>query len=523
MCVAKVHALESEAPVPSKSTPPPAAGVLPHFDILEYQIEGNSVLPAIEIERAVYGFLGPGKTIIDVEAARAALERAYQQRGYLSVFVDIPEQKVDNGVVRLRASEGKVEKLRVSGNRYYSRGSIRSQVPSLAVGTVPEFPKVQEELARLNRNADKRVTPVLRPGTTPGTVEAELQVEDRSPLHGGIELNNRKSPNTEPLRLQGFLRYDNLWQREHSAAIQYLTSPQDTTQVKALSGTYVLPSPWDDDVVAFYGVHSNSNVAAIGGLTVLGKGDIFGARYIMPLKALTALSHSLTWGIDYKQFDQSLGFAGGDPIVTPISYVAFSLQYAATAIGKRGTTQATFSANFAPRGIFENNDAEFENNRFGAHANYIYLRGELSREQTLAHGMSWYARVGGQVASQPLINNEQFVAGGVDTVRGYLEAEQSGDDAFYGRFELRSPNFSGATSWLNEWIVLAFLDAASLHVQDALPGQTASFNLSSAGIGLHLKKQPHLDASLDVAVPFESAQATRAGEPRLLFRVAYEF
>ena len=52
-----------------------AAQAKPQFDVWEYQIQGNSRLDAIDIERAVYAHLGPAKTIDDVEQARAALEQ----------------------------------------------------------------------------------------------------------------------------------------------------------------------------------------------------------------------------------------------------------------------------------------------------------------------------------------------------------------------------------------------------------------------------------------------------------------
>ena len=47
------------------------------FDILEFVVEGNTVLPALDIERAVYPHLGEKKTIASVEAAREALEKRY--------------------------------------------------------------------------------------------------------------------------------------------------------------------------------------------------------------------------------------------------------------------------------------------------------------------------------------------------------------------------------------------------------------------------------------------------------------
>ena len=62
------------------------------FDLLELQVEGNTLLDRVRVERAVYPFLGEGKTVKDVEAARQALEIVYRDSGYATVVVDIPEQ-----------------------------------------------------------------------------------------------------------------------------------------------------------------------------------------------------------------------------------------------------------------------------------------------------------------------------------------------------------------------------------------------------------------------------------------------
>ena len=65
-------------------------------DVNEYFVRGNTVLDARAIEEAVYPFLGPQKALSDIEGARDALQKAYQERGYQSVFVELPEQAVAN-------------------------------------------------------------------------------------------------------------------------------------------------------------------------------------------------------------------------------------------------------------------------------------------------------------------------------------------------------------------------------------------------------------------------------------------
>ncbi|MEI9898608.1 MAG: ShlB/FhaC/HecB family hemolysin secretion/activation protein [Chthoniobacter sp.] len=50
------------------------------------------------------------------------------------------------------------------------------------------------------------------------------------------------------------------------------------------------------------------------------------------------------------------------------------------------------------------------------------------------------AKVQGQIANEPLVSAEQFSAGGLSSVRGYLEGEVPGDNAIIGSIELRSPS-----------------------------------------------------------------------------------
>ena len=286
---------------------------MPSFDIMEYAVEGNTRLPDIAIERAVTPFLGEAKDLRAVEAARAALETAYRDAGYLTVVVSIPEQDVGGGVVTLSVLEGQVERLRVKGAEYHLPSGIRAQLPELAAGNVPYFPEVQRQLDVLNRGADLKATPVLKAGKSPGMVEVQLEVDDGLPLHGSVDLNNRQSANTTALRLSGAVRYDNLWQRGHSASLTMQTSPEKTDEVRTLAGTYVLPVNDRGHALALYSVFSRSKFATISGspgLSMLGNSDIYGLRYALPLPGYANVSQSLSAGIDYKDIQQTVVVAG---------------------------------------------------------------------------------------------------------------------------------------------------------------------------------------------------------------------
>lgn len=516
-------AVAAEDSVPPAAVPEAAKDVA-HFDVFEYRVEGNTVLGRAEVERAVYRFLGPKKTIEDVNAAREALEAAYRDSGYLTVYVDIPEQKVDSGIVTLKVTEGRIERVKVTGSRYYSLGYIRSRAPSIAEGQIPYFPQVQKELAGLSHGQDRVVTPVLKPGSAPGTLQVELKVKDQNPLHGGVELNNRQTPNTSEWRLIGYLRYDNLFQRDHSVAVQYQVTPLDTSEISVLSGTYLLGVPGTNHLLALYAVHSNNDIAAVGDVRVLGNANIFGARYIVPVRGTETLSHYFTFGLDRKDYGENVRLVGADDLSNPISYSPVSAGYSASLAGKKGTTRFSLTANTAFRNFLGNSDEEFQRRRSNARANYLALRGEVQREQKLPRNAALLAKVGGQTASQPLISSESFFAGGLDSVRGYLEAERVGDTAVYGTVELRSPPLvEPGTSRIDEFTTFGFIDAATVRVLRPLPQQEHKFDLLSAGLGLKLRAWNALTGTLVAGVPFTDGIETRRHEPRITVRVAYDF
>ena len=518
---------------PAHAVEPDQAG--DRFDLLEFAVEGNTALPVQRIEEAVYPHLGEKKSIQDVEAARTALEMAYHDGGYPTVFVDIPEQEVNSGKVRLRVTEGAVERLRVTGSRYFSLGRIKAVAPELAEGKVPYFPAVQKQLAALNQVGDRRVTPLLRPGRTPGKVEVELKVADKPPLHGSVELNDRYSANTTKTRLSASLRYDNLFQREHSLSLSAQTAPEDTDESKVLSATYVWPLA-GGNYLAAYGVISESDVAAVGDINVVGNGKIAGLRFIMPLRARPAYSHSLTLGVDYKDFEETVLLQGADSANTPISYLPFSLGYEGTRQGQGSQTKFGATLNFSLRGLA--NDQleclpgvfldEFACKRYLGDANYAFLRLDLKHNREVGKGWRLAGRLSTQVASGPLISNEQFSAGGADSVRGYPESSASGDYGLIGGLELQTPSLTRsrpalAGLGLGELIPYLFVEGASLRLLDALPGQTDRFNLASAGLGVRLKGWDGLSASLDLAHPFEDAGQVEAGDGRVHFRLGYEW
>ncbi len=498
-----------------------------HYDIYEYRVEGNSLLNDGDIERAVTPFLGENKALADIEAARATLERQYHDAGFITVLVSIPEQSIDSGVVTLSVVQAPVSKLRVVGSQYNLPSDIKSGVTEVAEGRVPNFLELQRQLGNVNKSADMRVSPILKPGKTPGTVEVQLDVEDQLPLHASLEVTHRedknlsdtnKSPQKTPTKISASVRYDNLWQRHHSLGITLQTSPEDTREVRTLMANYMLPVGSSGDALSMFAVQSRGETPRLA-INSIGNVDQLGLRYALTWPSDERFMQSATLGVDIKRP------RNGPPElddVRSVVYAPFTLSYHGAWLNQ-GTPEFSLDVGtkFGLRGLLGANDAKFAyfardvSNVGSQHsANFMALTAGI--QSTLPWGR-WTVsgKLDGQAAFAPLLSSEQFFAGGADSVRGYKENEANGDVGIHGSLELSTPTFKidpTAGRWRANG--LAFMDAAWVHKIQwdvATTNSQATMSLLGAGLGLRLTGPYGMSLQIDGAKALKDGDVSNGG------------
>jgi len=491
------------------------------FDILEIRVKGNTLLSKKVLEKSVYSFLGYKKTLDDVEQARSTLEKSYKSAGYPAVVVSIPEQKINNGIVKIQVVEGKISRVRISGSQYHSLTNIKQKVPALSRGNVLYLPDVQQQLNNLNQSSpDRKITPVLRPGRSPGTVEVELKVQDTLPMHGEVEINNRNSSTTTKTRASASLRYDNLFQKQHSFGLQYQISPEKTEEVKVLALTYIMPVSSENDRLVIYGIDSNSKVSTLGDTTVLGNGKILGVRWVKPLTGTQSYFHSISPGFDYKDFEDTQEIDGTDTIF-PISYWSTTFRYDASVISQQQLYQYNASIVFGvPINSRQN---EFTSKRVNSKTNFLFFTGGVSHKYSFENKYEIRTRLDAQIATSPLISNEQFSAGGATSVRGYFESQLVNDTGITASLELVSPPLYESIKDINDFRLHLFYDGSKSWRKDPLPGEGDSSQISGAGVGFRLKALNDLSATMDVAWALKDQGEIKKNDVRLHFKLAYEF
>jgi hemolysin activation/secretion protein len=368
---------------------------------------------------------------------------------------------------------------------------------------------------------------------TPGTVDVDLNVEDKLPLHANVELNNRQSPNTTDLRLNGTIHYDNLWQRGHSLSFTYQTAPKRRDDMEAFSASYLTRIP---DVEWFsvltYGVISRSDVALLGDINVVGPGETFGMRGVITLPSKENFYHTLSVGLDYKHFGQTLSL-GTDSFDSPITYFPVVASYSASLQVEKSLTQLSATVTHGLRGFGSDSWAEWDAKRYMATPNFFTLNAELTETYELPEGFQLFGRIGGQLGDQPLVSSEQYSIGGMQTVRGYLESTALGDSGGSATLEVRSPNIGALLQTeleksgeapkdrkiFNDWRLFAFVDGGFTMIHEPLVEQESRTKLWSYGAGTTFKVLDVLSGMVAVAVPEATDSSVKEGEPRVLFRI----
>lgn len=335
------------------------------FVVRGYHIDGNTVLPSEEFG-PLTNFIGTNVTVSRLKEGLGQLQLRYRELGFPTVAVTLPQQKLTNGIVRLKVVEGVLGRVMVKDNTWFSSNNVMRALPGLTTNILINTKWLQPELDRANANADRQIYPEITPGTEPGLTELTLKVKDRMPLHGHTEINDKSTPQTPLLRSDTALQYDNLWQREHQIGVEYNFSPQnlkpadspyssffDAPAVASYSTFYRIPIRPGDDLretyerlpvafgydqvthrfnlppptgtpeLVFFASRSTTDTGSRYGptnnLTSTATLNVdsqvvernpsetadFGAKFILPLSAWRGIQSSLSFGLDYKYYQAS--------------------------------------------------------------------------------------------------------------------------------------------------------------------------------------------------------------------------
>ncbi len=489
----------------------------PQFTIQSFEVIGDSILGAEVIQRLVTPHTGKEKDFSDVQRALEALEGAYRDRGYGVIQVALPEQDITKGVVRFNIIQPKIGKVIVEGNEHFSKENVRRALPSVKEGETPNSKDIARNLQLAAEHPVKQTSVLLRSGASEGLVDVNVRVTDDKPWRLVGTLDNSGTADTGYWRLGVGYQHTNLFDRDHTLSLQYITSPGHMNQVAIYGVGYRIPYYHLNSSLDLFAGYSDVDSGTVAGLfAVSGKGSIYGARWNYYLPKSGDIEHKVYASLDYRAYQNNVTLAGIG-FVPDITVHPVSIGYAG--LKRMTASEWSFNASLA-RNLPGGNDgraADFQATRFGANKDYTILRYGTSFSHAFRN--EWQGRIAymGQYTQDALIPGEQFGVGGVDTVRGYLPREASNDRGYATQVELYTPNFSDKVGLNDKWRsrLVGFYDFGSVSRNDALPGEQTGKYLASTGVGLRMAFGKSVSLRVDVAQILKAHGTRQTNEQRM--------
>lgn len=402
------------------------------FDIVRFQVEGNTLLPAEQVQQLVAPFAGKKRVYGDVQKALEALEGAYRKAGYGTVQVFVPEQELAAGTVRLVVTESVVGKIALEGNKHFDAANIRNTLPGLKEGTAPNMRALSENIQLANENPAKKIDVTLGVSEAENKVDAKIAVTDDDPRRFIVTLDNTGTDSTGRHRLGVAWQHANLFNLDHVLTVALTGAPDIPTGQQMMVGSiaYRLPLYSIGDSIDFAYGHSNVNtaVAQATGLNIIGKGEVFALRWNHYLPRVGEYTSKIVAGYDNKSIETCLGAVCSTEVIQPAS-IAY--------VGQRlGSGRALDYSAGAAMG-------SSVSSAFGV-ASYDFMIYRLAASYTQLLGGDWAARAafGGQYSNKAVPAVEQLGIVGSTAVRGFYERGLSGDHGYYTNLELYTPDYA---------------------------------------------------------------------------------
>ena len=505
-----------------------------HFDIVRFQIEGNTLLPQAQVQAIVAPLIGPKRVYGDIQKALEALEGAYRAAGYSTVQVYVPEQELTSGVVRLQVTEGVIGKVAISGNKHFDNANIRASLPALKEGKAPNLREMSENIQLANENPAKQVAVSLGVSEDEGKVDAKVAVTEENPQRFFVTADSTGTAATGRSRVGVAYQNANLLNRDQTLTLAYTGSADAPAGVKVdiFSIGYRMPFyGFGDSLDLIYGnssVNTPSTSPTLGGaLGIVGKGEVFGARWNHYFARRGEYSSKLIYGFDYK-FINSSCTTGGAPsgIDPPTPAIAACVPYTTRPVSLTYSGQKQ-----SPGQMYDYNIGIAHN--FALGSRYTNLDGTTDRYSYLTPGnrstrddfnivrlggsylkafkTDWQVRLAGsgQYSGDPLVAAEQLGLAGANAVRGFDERALTADSGYVVNAEIYTPELAKQGSGLRGSLrALAFYDAGRGYNQNVGGSITpAHVSIGSVGAGLRYA------LGKDFSLRFDLAQVLDGGTP----------
>jgi hemolysin activation/secretion protein len=424
-------------------------------------------------------------------------------------------------VAIIQVIEGSVETIEVSGTQRLNPGYVSSRL-GLTVSPPLNVDRLLEGLQLLQLDPlIETISADLQAGTTPGTNRLVVAIKEADSFQMTAALDNNSPPSVGSVQRQIGFTEANLLGLGDGLTLQYI----NTDGSNEINASYTVPLSPRNATLSFSANLSESRVITpeFEILQISSSSKEFALSFQQPVVQTPTQNLTLGLILGYNTSQTRLGFDDIGP---------FPLSPGADSQGRTTVTSLSFSQSWTDRSTQQVFSAFSQFNlgvgllgatvnEIGPDSQYFSWQGQAQWVRLLAADTLLLLRGSTQLASAPLLSQEQFGLGGQLTVRGYPQDVLLTDSGLQGTAEvrlpiMRVPELAGLLQ------VAPFLDAGyGWNVRGANPNPNT---LIGIGAGL-LWQQPNLFARLDWGIPLTTVSGSKSTlqENGLYFSLSYSF
>ncbi|MBR5838677.1 MAG: BamA/TamA family outer membrane protein [Victivallales bacterium] len=425
------------------------SAVLPQFDIA--MVSGDTaIVEKLPVWQAWKEYVEFNKiTPKDINEFHGKLIKALQEKGYVFAQVEFPTKIWSTGIFLAKVDCGQLGDITVKNQKHYSAKQIVRALENKE-GRF-NYAEIHSDLFDLNTKPDLKLQTSLKPVQQGGrrVINAEIEVEDKMPIHGAIELTNSAAKDARnDWRVRSTLQHLNITKHNDSLTLDWLTTGNIGEDMNSLSASYFLPINDALSLNVYGGWNSSFNEDVLPEISARGRGAFAGLQfsYIFYETLRDRFQLSLGWFYQRLTNYQDINGMRYDNGDITLSMPTITLGY----------TQKVFD-NYQGRNFASITLQQNRAGTFGASSKSDFIRAsavdgdftlakiQLARFQRLFEGKDapgkWtlFMKADAQIASDRMPSATRDYIGGRNSVRGYEESELNGDHSFVGTLELRTP------------------------------------------------------------------------------------
>ena len=387
------------------------------------EVTPSEILTVYEIENIIDDYTKINIKPEQLQEIVNKINRLYLKKGFVTARAYIPEQTIENGIIKIELVEGKVGNISITDNKWTKTKYIEDRL-GLNKGDIFNIQQYEQDLMIFNRYNDTvELTTTLTPGQSElGTTDIEVQTHEKLPFHVTALMDNSGRSTIGKYRGGLILQDDSL--------LGY----RDKLTVGAYANRYSV-TPFAD-----YNIPVNKKDGRIGASFSSSNSKIGHGSYEM----FNIRSRSLNYSLYYTQPIYR------KPWTELSSTTSISYQKAATSFDRHdlyrdNITSARTGLNFrydTTRGIwYLNQSVSYAFPILDSDSNYLKVDGGILRLHDFGHGFIGTVRGNYQFIPNKRVVPyvDQFMAGGAATVRGYSEGLLIGRDGYLISTELQFP------------------------------------------------------------------------------------